>query len=58
MSDYEDAAKIIEDALRAEVVLTGGFIRLRPATDEVIALNIMEALSVAGFEIVRKTDSE
>ena len=53
MSSY-DAQSVIEEALRAEVVLTGGFLRLRPHTDEQIALNLIEALEAAGFEIVRK----
>jgi hypothetical protein len=53
MSDYEEAASVIERALAAEVVVAG-VMRVRPETDDVIALNVMEALSAAGFEVVRR----
>lgn len=53
MSDYEEAASVIEKALAAEVVLAGA-VRIRPETDDVIALNILEALGAAGFEVVRR----
>ena len=49
MSDYDEAARIIEEALAAEVVVAGAM-RVRPETDEIIALNILESLSAAGFE--------
>ena len=52
MSSY-DAVAVIESALTAEVVSVGG-LRLRPATDEQIALHIIDALEAAGFEIVAK----
>ena len=53
MSDYEEAARVIEEALAAEVVVAG-VMRVRPETDDVIALNILEALNAAGFEVVRR----
>jgi len=55
MSSY-DAVGIIEEQLNAEVIVPAG-LRLRPATDEQIALNIIDALEAAGFEIVRKQPS-
>ncbi len=53
MSDYEEAARVIEEALAAEVVVAG-VMRVRPETDDMIALNILEALNAAGFEVVRR----
>ena len=55
MSDYEQAAQVIEDALRAEVVLAGA-VRIRPEPDDIIERNILEALDAAGFEVVRKQE--
>lgn len=52
MSSYE-AVSVIEEILRREVVVAGGTLRLRPATDEQIALNIISALEAAGFAITR-----
>jgi hypothetical protein len=52
MSSY-DATAVIEEALRAEVVVVEG-LRLRPNNDELIALHVIDALEAAGFEIVRK----
>ncbi len=49
----DEAVSVIEEALRAEVVLVGTY-RIRPATDEQIALNIIDALEAAGLEIVSK----
>jgi len=57
MSSYE-AVPIIEEALRNEIVVTGGALRLRPATDEQIALNIIAALEAAGFTIVSSADQQ
>jgi len=55
MSSY-DATGVIEAQLGAEAVLVGA-LRVRPATDEQIALSIIDALEAAGFEIVRKQSS-
>ena len=52
-----DAARVIEQQLAAEAVVASG-LRLRPATDEQIALHIIDALEAAGFEIVRKQSSD
>jgi len=38
--------------------VVAGSLRLRPGTDEEIALNIIDALEAAGFEIVRKQSSD
>jgi len=56
MSSY-DATGVIEAQLDAEAVLVGA-LRVRPATDEQIALSIIDALEAAGFEIVRKQSSD
>lgn len=51
MSVDEAAAKVIEEALGREMLLSGGYFR---NTDDVIAENIMAALAAAGFDVVRK----
>jgi len=56
MSSY-DATGIIEEQLSSEVVVASG-LRLRAATDEQLALNIIDALEAAGFEIVRKQSGD
>lgn len=53
MADASDAAAIIEQTLRS-TALPGLVERIRPMGDDELALDIIEALDLAGFEIVRK----
>jgi hypothetical protein len=53
MEDDTDPAAIIEQTLRSSV-LPGLTVRIRPMSDDALALDIIEALDAAGFEIVRK----
>jgi hypothetical protein len=53
MADGIDAAAVIEQTLRS-AVLPGLTVRIRPMSDDELALDIIEALDSAGFEIVRK----
>lgn len=57
MTDYADAAGVIESVLRS-TVLPGLVPRIRPMSDDELALDIMEALEAAGFVVVRKADQE
>jgi hypothetical protein len=52
---YEQAATVIEQHLRSTVLPGLGY-RIRPMSDDELALDIMEALDAAGFEVVRKQD--
>lgn len=49
------AAAIVEEAIRAEVVMAGiPRIRVLAATDEQVALRVIHALDRHGLEIVRR----
>ncbi len=48
-----DEVDIVARALEAEVVEVAG-LRLRPTTDEQMAIGVIAALSEAGYDIVRR----
>ena len=58
MAHDPEAAPVIEAALASEVVRAGSArIRTLPASDEAVALVVLNALAQAGLEVVRKPPS-
>ena len=53
MASDPDPAGVIEDVLRS-TVLPGIGVRIRQMSDDELALDLVDALDAAGFEIVRK----
>jgi 3-hydroxyisobutyrate dehydrogenase-like beta-hydroxyacid dehydrogenase len=59
MAHDPEAARVIEEAVGAEVVRAGEFrMRVLAAADEQVALSILDALDRHGLEIVRKGASK
>lgn len=53
MAGTVEPSTVIEEVLRSSV-LPGLGVRIRAMSDDELALNIIEALDVAGFEIIPK----
>lgn len=51
MAEEADPASVIEKVLRGTVP-PGSVIRVRPMSDDELALDIVEGLDAAGFEVV------